>query len=208
MALAEPDASVIEATCMPRHRRSSASESDDGTSANSDDSLDDSKKKKNFRGQSSTDSDSRSSDSSDEESGARRPKQSVSFPAGNRAAPLSLTPRCPLQRSRSTLLPIILLLAILAVSALAYYFYSRSAVLPSTDAPAASNIDNSSQGGAVTTPDTPTGDATIESSSADGSETVTSRPTVDTSEGTAEKSSSTDQTGAATKVRRFQMLRR
>ncbi|GAA5968056.1 hypothetical protein JCM8115_000017 [Rhodotorula mucilaginosa] len=165
---------------MPRRRQSSASESDDGTSANSDDSLDTSKRSRRRHGeQSSTDSDSsRNSDASDEEAGVRRSKQS---------------------RSRSTLLPIILVFAILATSALAYYFYSRSATLPSADAQLPSNTDNSSEGGAVTMPDTPTEDGTTESSSATISETVTSSPTDDTSEATPRKSSSTEQTGTATK---------
>lgn len=99
-------------------------------------------------------------------------------------------------------MPIILVFAILATSALAYYFYARSATLPSADAQLPSNTDNSNESGAVTTPDTPTGDATTESNSADSSETVTSSPTIDeTSETTPKKSFSTEQTGAATKVR-------
>lgn len=105
------------------------------------------------------------------------------------------------------LLPIILVLAILAASALAYYFYSRSAALPSADAQVPSNTDSNNEGGAVTTP---TGDDPIESSSADnGSSDIvpsrtddTSKATPpDTSRSTSNESTSVKQTDAVTKVR-------
>ncbi|GAA5986503.1 hypothetical protein JCM10908_003779 [Rhodotorula pacifica] len=108
-----------------RSSRAPASDTDDGESFHSDDSLrDDRKHGKRQDDYGSSDAETASSGSSDEESGGQPRRQS---------------------RTASRLLPVILILAIAAATALAYCFYSRSQLLSASGVQASSAPESDTQ---------------------------------------------------------------